>query len=179
MADVLARPEAGEFDRFYKGYVDLISDGVDPRDVLRDQLSALPGLMITVSEEGAEHRYAEGKWSIKEVMGHLCDTERILSYRLLRVMSGDQTPLAGFEESEYVPAGRFDGRALGDLVSEWEIVRQSTVALVESILPDVFSNSTVANDAPVSTRALLFIVAGHTQHHMEILRARYGVGAGP
>ncbi len=178
MDDVLARPQAGEFDRFYTGYVDLIPDGIDPRDVLRDQLSALPGLMVTVSADRAEHRYSEGKWSIKEVVGHLCDTERIFGYRLLRVVRGDETPLPGFEENEYVPAGHFGARALGDLVSEWESVRLSTLALVESIDPDVLNNRIVANDAPITARALLFLVPGHTQHHLEILRARYGVGGG-
>jgi DinB superfamily len=111
-------------------------------------------------------------------MGHLCDTERIFSYRLLRVARGDQTPLPGFEENEYVSAGQFDVRALGDLVSEWEAARHSTLALVESVDPDVLNNRTVANDAPVSALALLFIVPGHTQHHLEILRTRYGVGGG-
>jgi hypothetical protein len=178
MDDVLVRPRVGEFDPFYTGYVDLIPSGVDPRNVLRDQLGELPGLMITVSEDGAEHRYSEGKWSIKEVVGHLCDTERIFGYRLLRVVRGDETPLPGFEENKYVPAGRFDARALGDVVSEWEAARHSTLALVESIDPDVLDNRTLANDAPISARALLFIVPGHTQHHLQILRARYGVGGG-
>ena len=178
MDDVLARPQAAEFDRFYTGYVNLIPDGVDPRDVIRDQLRALPGLMITVSEDRAEYRYSEGKWSIKEVVGHLCDTERILGYRFLRVVRGDETSLPGFEENEYVSAGHFDARALGDLVSEWEAARHSTLALVESIDPDVLNNRTVANDVPISARALLFIVPGHTQHHLEILRTRYGVGGG-
>jgi hypothetical protein len=177
--DALTRPRAGEFDRFYTGYVDLIPDGVDPREVLRDQLDALPGLMITVSEEGAEHRYAAGKWSIKEVVGHLSDTERIFGYRLLRVVRGDETPLPGFEENEYVSAGHFDARALGDLVSEWEAARHSMLALVESIDPGVLGNRTVANDAPISARALLFIAPGHTHHHLEILRTRYGVGGAP
>jgi len=178
MTDAFARPEAGEFDEFYRSYVDLAPTGVDPRDILRQQLILFPGLMITVSEADAQHRYAEGKWSIKEVVGHLCDTERIFSYRLLRVVRGDRTPLSGFNENEYVPAGRFDSRRLGDLVSEWEAARQSTLALVESLDPDVLSNSTVANDVAVSARAIVFIVAGHTQHHVEILRMRYGVGGG-
>ena len=176
MTKLFARPEAGEFDEFYRGYVDLIPEGADPRDVLRDQLTQIPGLLITVSEVAAQHRYAEGKWSIKEVVGHLCDTERVFSYRLLRLVRGDRTPLSGFDENAYVPAGRFDTRRLGDLVSEWEAARQSTLALVESADPDAFSSSGMANGVVVSARAIVFIVAGHTQHHVEILRVRYGVG---
>ena len=94
---MISRPTSDEFDEFYAGYIDLIPSGADPRDILREQLNSLPGLMVTVSEDSAGHRYAEGKWSIKEVVGHLCDTERVFSYRLLRLARGDRTPLPGFE----------------------------------------------------------------------------------
>lgn len=176
MAMVIPRPAPDEYHPLYAGYIGLLPGEVDPRDVLRDQLNSVPGLLITVSEDGASHRYAPGKWSIKEVVGHLCDTERILTYRLLRVIRADRTPLPGFEENDYVAAAGFDDRELGDLVSEWEAVRHATLALVESISPDTLVNSTTANDAVITARALLYIVAGHTQHHLEILRARYGVG---
>ena len=174
---MISRPTSDEFDEFYAGYIDLIPSGADPRDILREQLNSLPGLMVTVSEDSAGHRYAEGKWSIKEVVGHLCDTERVFSYRLLRLARGDRTPLPGFDENDYVLAGRFGSRDLGDLVSEWEAARHATLALVETMDPGTMANSTTANEARITARALLYVVAGHTQHHMEILRARYGVGA--
>ncbi len=177
MTSGFPRPESDEFDSFYSGYVDLVPQDSDVRDVLRGQLLSLAGLMITVSPERAGFRYEQGKWSIKEVIGHLTDVERTLSYRLLRAIRADQTPIPGFAENDYVKAGQFDDRELGDLVSEWEAARHSSLALIESIHTDMLSNTVVANDAPVSALALLYIIAGHTQHHLEILRARYGVGA--
>ena len=129
---LIARPAPDEFDEFYASYIDLIPSGADPRAILREQLNSLPGLMITVSEDNAGHRYAEGKWSIKEVVGHLCDTERVLSYRLLRLARGDRTQLPGFEENDYVLAGRLGSRGLCDLVSEWEAALHATLALVET-----------------------------------------------
>ena len=177
MTSGLPRPESDEFDSFYTGYVSLVPQDSDVRQALRDQLASLPGLMITVSPEQACFRYEVGKWSIKEVIGHLTDVERTLSYRLLRAVRGDKTQIPGFAENDYVDAGGFDARALGDLVSEWEAARHSSLALIESVDPGTLSNRVVANDAPVTGLALLYIIAGHTQHHLEILRARYGVGA--
>ncbi len=174
MPDVLTAPAADEFDQFYAGYIGHVSDR-DARAVIHEQLQALPALLITVADAG--FRYAPDKWTIKEVIGHLCDTERVLAYRMMRIVRDDPTPIPGFDENQYVPAGNFNARELGDLVMEWEACRHATLALVESIEFAKWTSRGTANGQTVSARALAYIVAGHTQHHLEILRTRYGVGS--
>jgi hypothetical protein len=132
--------------------------------------------MLAVPASRAGFRYDAGKWTVADVMGHLADTERILSYRLLRVARGDKTPMPGFEENEYVAAADFNRRSLTELVEDWRAVRNATIRLVEGLGEEAWKRLGTANAAPTSTRALLFVILGHVEHHRASLEERYGIG---
>jgi uncharacterized damage-inducible protein DinB len=172
----LPRPADDEFAPFYAGYIAKVPDGEILR-FLETQLREVRGLLSTLSEGRGIHRYAEGKWSIKEVIGHICDAERIFSYRALRIARNDDTPLAGFDENKYVPAGKFDARTMASLVDEVVQVRDATMSLVRTIDAEAGARRGTASGKTVSARALIWIVAGHMAHHVGVLRERYGVGA--
>ncbi|MBA4159897.1 MAG: DinB family protein [Gemmatimonadetes bacterium] len=165
-------PEADEYAPFYAGYVALARER-DPLGLLKRQAPVLRATCTGMTDAEAHHRYAPGKWSIKEVLGHLADTERILSYRLLRISRGDPTPLSGFDENAYVAAAGFDARPVRSLLTEFESVRAATLRMIEAIPPEALTRRGTANGVEVSARALVFILAGHVEHHFEILRQRY------
>jgi hypothetical protein len=123
----------------------------------------------------ADFAYAPGKWTVKEVIGHMGDTERVMSYRALRFARNDSTTLAGFDENTYVPAGRFGRRTIGDLVDELEAVRVATVHLLSHLDEEALARRGFANDAEMSVRALAYIIAGHERHHLNVLRERYAI----
>lgn len=172
--DVRARPNTTEYGSFYHGYVSLVPDG-DVVDVLRDSGRTLHERVSAIPEDRGGHRYAEGKWSIRELIGHLVDAERIFTYRALRIARGDATPLPGFEENEYVRASGSDARTLASLVREQGVVREATVQLFESLPEEAWRRRGTASGASISVRALAYITAGHALHHFRILRERYGV----
>jgi hypothetical protein len=171
----LTPPTSEEYAPFYAGYINRIGQGEDVLATLDEQLQSTPALLRRVDERRGGFRYAPGKWSIKEVVGHLADTERILTDRALRIGRGDVTPLPGFDEDAYVPAMEADARPLDDLVSEWSDVRRASLALFRGLPSAAWARRGVANGAVVSVRALAYIVAGHERHHLETLRDRYGV----
>jgi hypothetical protein len=167
-------PEADEYAPFYAGYVALVREH-DPVGLLKRQLPVLRSVCTGMREAEALTRYAPGKWSIKEMLGHLSDTERVLAYRLFRISRGDATPLSGFDENAYVKAAGFDRRPVRGLLTELESVRAGTLQLTEAVPPGAWTRRGEANGSPISARALLFILAGHVEHHFGILRARYGL----
>jgi hypothetical protein len=171
----LELPTPDEYDPYYAGYINRIARGQDVLTVLEQQLGSTPALFQGMEQSRGNYRYAPGKWSIKEVIGHLADTERIMSDRALRIGRGDTTPLPGFDENAYVPAMEADARPLEDVVTEWSAVRRATLALFRGLPPAAWVRRGVANGATVSVRALAFIVAGHERHHLETLRNRYGI----
>jgi hypothetical protein len=126
-----------------------------------------------LTETQAATRYAPDKWSIKELIGHIIDGERVFAYRLLCFARQDQTPLPGFEQDDYVRAGNFDNRQWSDLVEEFELVRRANLSLLRSLDEEAWMRRGTANDDEVSVRALAYIIAGHETHHMQILRTRY------
>ncbi len=168
----IPRPNADEHDPYYAKYIALVPDG-DLLALLSAQIEETGDLLKNVPESKAGYRYAPGKWSIKEVVGHLSDTERIFSYRALRFARADVTPLPGFEQEDYVKGTNFDARLLTDLVSEFRAVRQATVTLLKSFDEDALRRRGVASEKPISVRALAYNIAGHELHHVEILRTRY------
>jgi hypothetical protein len=168
------RPEAGEFDPYYARYIDRVPDG-DIVSLLENQIRSTAALLRAVPEDRATYRYAEGKWSIAEVVGHLIDAERIFGYRALRIGRGDTTPIEGFDQDAYVPAGEFDRRTLADLVGDFEAVRRATLTLIRGFPPGAWSRIGTANTKPISVRALIYIIAGHERDHLGTLKARYGV----
>jgi len=173
---LITRPEPNEAISYYHRYIDKVSDE-DLGDQLIRQLREVEQLFENVTDHDALARYAEGKWSIKEVLGHLGDSERIFSYRLLRIARGDTTPLPGFDQNPYVPAGRFDDRPLPMLLGELRAVRLSTAALLEGLPEEAWTRWGVMDGNPVTTRALAYIIVGHMWHHIGVLRERYGLSA--
>lgn len=175
----LSRPAGGDYDPAAAAYVALAPAMDDAVLQLKSQRDAVVRLFSAVPEERATFRYAPGKWSIREVLGHICDAERIFSYRLLRIGRGDEAPLAGFDENTYVPAGAFEGRTLTDLIDEWSAVRNATVALVRGMPRDAWTRRGVANGKSVTAAALVYIIVGHVEHHLRILEERYSLRRSP
>ncbi|HET7040888.1 MAG TPA: DinB family protein [Gemmatimonadales bacterium] len=172
----LPRPAADEFNPFYAGYVAKVPDG-DVVKFLETQLREVRSLLSTIPEGRGGHAYAPGKWTIKEVIGHMCDAERIFAYRALRIARKDATPLAGFEQNDYVPAGQFGKRTMASLVDEVVQVRDATLSLVRTFDAEAGARRGTASGKEVSVRALVYIIAGHMAHHVTVLREQYGVGA--
>jgi hypothetical protein len=168
------RPLADESIPYYHGYIAKVA-GENLGEQLTEQLQELERLFENVTDRTALARYADGKWSIKEVIGHLSDTERIFSYRLLRIARGDPTPLPGYDENAYVPAGNFDRRPLAMLLAELRATRLSTTAMMEGLPLESWTRRGVANGKPISARALAYIIVGHVNHHLGTLRDRYGL----
>jgi hypothetical protein len=166
------RPDPSEFDPYYARYIDAVPEG-DVLHTLMQQTGDLQSLLTPLPPATWRHRYAPGKWSVAEVLGHLCDTERILSYRALRFARGDRTPVPGFEENDYVPTGRFDRRDPHGLLAEFDTVRAATLALFRHFPDDAVARVGNANGGDVSVRALLYIITGHQRHHARVLRERY------
>ena len=167
-----AKPATDEYAPYYSKYTSLVPDG-DVVTTLEQQLAATLVLLRGLPEEQGNHRYAPEKWSVKELVGHVIDTERIFAYRALRIARGDQTPLPGFEQDGYITNGNFDLRQLADLSSEFETVRQSTLFLLRHLSDEAWLRRGVASENEVTVRALAHIMAGHELHHLEILRSRY------
>ena len=171
----IGRPEPDEIPSHYVGYIKRVPE-LDPVIVGAEQIELTTTLLRGLSESDALYRYARGKWSIKEVVGHLADVERIMAYRALRIARGDTTPLPGFDENSYVPIAKFDNRSLADLVGELRTTRAATLALLRTFDADAWRRRGTASGKPVSVRALAFMIPGHERHHVDILRTRYGVG---
>lgn len=164
-------PAATEYAPFYHTYVRLIPG--DPLAALRAQPQELRRLLAGLSDGQALLRYAPGKWSIKESLVHMLDTERIFAYRALRIARGDTTPLPGFEQDNYVPASGADARPLADILREYDTVRAASLSLLESFTAEALGRQGTASGQPVSVRALAYILAGHEAHHLHILQQRY------
>jgi len=166
------RPEDGEYADYYSNYIAKVP-GSDVLSVLESQRLQMLQLFAGRSERDGSFRYAPGKWTVKEVLGHIADTERIFTYRALRFARADQTPLPGFEQDDYVQSGAFGGRTLADLAEEFGAVRSASISLFRSFKEDVWSRRGKANEKEVSVRALAFITAGHQMHHRIVLEERY------
>ncbi|MFN8007573.1 MAG: DinB family protein [Terriglobia bacterium] len=166
------RPGADEYAPFYETYIRLVP-AQNLIQVLQEQKRDTLQLFQSISEEKAAFRYAPGKWSIKEVVGHICDSERIMTYRGLRIARGDQTPLPGFEQDDYVLYAESDRRAFADLAAEYSSVREATLTWVRSLDEKALCRRGSANNKPVSVLALAYIIAGHEQHHINLLRNQY------
>jgi uncharacterized damage-inducible protein DinB len=166
------RPDATEFAPFYAGYVAGVPEG-DIISILHRDGDEWQRVLAELPEARGDHRYAEGKWSIKQVVGHVSDAERIFTYRALRVARGDRTPLASFDENAYAETAGSDRRTLSALAAELKAVREATLALFNSLPEDAWTRTGTASEKSVSVRALAYITAGHAQHHLKILRERY------
>ena len=166
------RPEATEYADYYANYISKVP-GSDVLGVLESQRLQMLQLFAGRSERDGSFRYAPGKWTVKEVLGHIADTERIFAYRALRIARGDQTPLPGFEQDDYVRSGAFGDRTLADLAEEFGTVRTASVSLLRSFNEEAWSRRGMASQKEVTVRAIGFMIAGHQIHHRIILEERY------
>lgn len=169
---MIPRPDASEHLPYYGKYVALVPDG-DLIAMLRAQLDETLALVRGLPEAQGGHRYAPGKWSIREVLGHVIDTERVFAYRALRIARGDATPMEGFDENAYAAASDADGRTLADLAEELQHVRLGNIAFFRALSGEALARRGTANGAEVTVRALAWILAGHELHHRGLLHERY------
>jgi hypothetical protein len=168
------RPATGENSPWFAGYI----ARVPPGDILQrlvDQAGEVTEVFTSIPADRLDFRYAPGKWSPLEIVGHLSDTERVLSYRALRIARADLTPLEGFDENGYVEAAAFAERSLPSLLEEFRSVRAASLTLLRSLSEEAWARRGVANGTPITVRALAWIMAGHATHHLIILHQRYGV----
>lgn len=168
----MPRPERNEYAPFYEGYVSSIPED-DIAGVLAGQPSELETVISGLPEEKGTFAYADGKWTIKELLGHIIDGERVFGYRLHRISHGDTTPLAGFDQDIYVTNGRSHQRTFADLLDEFVSLRRANLCLIRSLRNEDWDLAGTASDAQVTVRALAFIMAGHLRHHLRIMRERY------
>jgi uncharacterized damage-inducible protein DinB len=168
----ISRPQPGEYAPYYDRYIALVP-GEDILTTLDQQRRQTMLLLSGRNEEDGNFRYAPEKWSAKEVLGHVCDSERVFAYRALRFSRGDSTPLAGFEQDDYVRNGPFANRSLEDLIEEFIAVRRATLSLLRNLDEVAWMRRGVANKNEVTVRALAYIIAGHELHHRRILQEKY------
>ncbi len=168
----LGRPGSDEYAPFYAGYVAGVPDG-ELLMLLRDQLAETEALLREFTGARADHRYAPDKWSVKEVVSHMVDAERIFAYRALRFARADRTPLPGFDENDYVRGSNASSRALPEIAGELRSVRMASITLFAGLSEEALLRRGPANGKEVSVRALAWIIAGHERHHARILRERY------
>ena len=166
------KPEKDEFLPYYARYIDLVGSG-DVLSTLTRQMAETQALLRSLPSSVSTYRYAPGKWSVNEVIGHIIDSERIFASRAQRFARNDATPLPGFEQDDYVRNATFDSYPLVELASELASLRESTVFLFRHLSDDAWMRRGIANGAEVSVRALAYIIAGHELHHREMLQARY------
>lgn len=168
----IPRPAVGEYLPYYDRYIERVPQG-DVVAILAEQLGDTLALLRSIPAERSLHRYAPGKWSMRDLVQHMADTERVMAYRALTIARGDATPLPGFGEDDWARVAGADRRDWRDLIAELEAVRSATLAFLRGLDDDATSRRGSANGAAVTVRALAFIIAGHERHHVSILRERY------
>lgn len=168
------RPAAHEFPAYYEQYVDQVVED-DVMSTLEGQREEMAAIAAVLDDDRARYRYEDGKWSIKEVIGHLLDAERIFGTRALCIARGEEQPLPGFDENTYVANALFDERPLKSIMDEWFHLRDANICLFASLSEEDVSRIGIANGKPITPRAIIWTIAGHTVHHLRILRERYGV----
>jgi hypothetical protein len=170
----MGRPDKSEYDPYYENYVSLVEHD-DITDTLASQPTKLHDMFTAMPEERGDFRYAEGKWSIKELIGHLIDGERMFAYRLFRISRGDATPIEGFEQDGYIENAHANQRSFADLLEEFTLLRRANMLLINNLNDEAWSRVGTANNVKISVRALVYIMAGHIEHHLGVLRERYSV----
>ncbi|QWU45642.1 DinB family protein [Bacillus sp. NP247] len=166
------RPEANEYNPYYSTYISLIPDG-DIIHILEKQMKETNLLLKDISDSEGHFRYAPNKWSIKEVIGHIADTERIMVYRLLSIARGETAELPGYNDDMYVLRAAFDKQSMQDLLENLTVVRQSTIHLLKSLDKEAWLQWGIANNSEVTVLALTNIIAGHELHHCQLIKERY------
>lgn len=168
----LSQLREGDYHPFYQPYIDTLNDA-DLVVLMERQLENFPQFLSSIPDEKVHFRYAEGKWTVLEVLVHILDAERVFQYRALRIARGDKTPLPGFEQNDYVPESAANTRDLQGVIDEYKAVRLSTLTLYRSFSEDILKRKGIASGAEVSVGGLGFVTCGHQKHHRDLLRSRY------
>lgn len=168
----IPRPEKDEYNEFYQGYVSQVKNEEILQE-LETQISTLNEIFASISEEKGLFAYAEGKWTIKEVLGHIIDAERVFAYRIFRISRKDETPLETFDENEYIANSDFNQRTIAEMLEEFSLLRRANLLLLNSFPDTAWVLRGTASGFPVSVRALAYIMFGHAAHHTKILQERY------
>jgi len=166
----IALPKAEEFGAYYQGYINKVNG--NPIQLLYDQIDIYTDF-IKENSDRIDYRYAEGKWSIRESLVHLIDTEQIFAYRALRISRGDLTPLAGFNQDDYIRDNDFSHITPWDILEEFTFQRRATLSMIKKFTEEQINRVGVASDTNTSVRALIYIMAGHAQHHINLFNERY------
>jgi len=172
MKPIIARPGIDEAPAYYERYVDIVSGG-DAYAFMEKQLENIPAYIKSISESKSEFRYAPGKWSVKELISHITDCERVFSYRALTFARGESIALPGFDQDVWIKNIPFDLYSLADLAEEFETVRKGTLLVYKNLSEEALLRKGIANKNEVSVRAIAYITAGHAEHHLSILQSRY------
>ena len=167
------KPKEGEYNPYAIMYIKLLPDDGLIIKHLKENFKAGKDFILSVPEERLQYRYAENKWTIKEILVHIMDDERIYAYRALRIARNDKTELPGFEQDDYVPYSRANERSLKNILNEYATIRKATISLFENLDEAAFLRTGIANGHIVSVRALAYHIAGHELHHMNVIRERY------
>ncbi|MBK7267852.1 MAG: DinB family protein [Ignavibacteriales bacterium] len=170
-------PEPGEYPEYYATYYKQINPQIHIFDMMETQRNRLIAAVSNLSQDKQHFRYAAGKWSVLEVLGHCIDTERIFGYRVLGFVRGETQSLPGYDENIYVAEGNFDQRSLESLLKEFNGLRQANLALFESLCEEDYLKAGVANNKEMKVNALLYLIPAHLEHHLQILKERYGINA--
>ncbi|MDM5227080.1 DinB family protein [Cytobacillus sp. NJ13] len=169
---MLKKPESNEYAPYYENYVSSVPEG-DLLQILDGQIKETTNLVKDLNEDQAHFRYAPEKWTVKEVIGHITDTERIMSYRLLCIGRGEKAKLPGYDDNEYVKTGQFNRFSIKELLEQLSHARQNTIALLKSLDDEALLRSGNANGTEVTARAIAYIIAGHELHHRTLIKDRY------
>lgn len=168
----ISKPIPSDLSNYYQSYLHYVPED-DLLPVLKEQKAVIKNFTGNIPGAKETYRYADGKWMLKEVVGHLCDTERIFSCRALRIARNDQTPMPGFDENQYTPNSNCKDRSLKNISEELLAVRESTILLFENMSEEMFDRKGTANDSKVTVREILFFITAHTRHHMGVIKERY------
>lgn len=166
------RPEKTEYNDYYETYMSLV-DETEIVAALELQLKEMREIFREISEEKSDFAYAAGKWTIKQLVGHMIDTERIFGYRALRISRGDASPIEGFEQDAYVENAPFEDYKFSELADEFECARRVSISFFRHLGSDAWRLKGTASGSPVSVRALAYMMVGHVRHHTKILKERY------
>lgn len=169
---MLKRPEATEYHANFKGYINLVPEG-NLIDILLNQIDETKKFCQTLTSEQGNYKYAEDRWTIKEVLGHMADTERVMSYRLLAIARGETANLPSFDQDLYASNTQFNELELHQILFELSNVRQSTLSLLSTLSNESLQKIGTVNHAPTTARAMAYVIAGHELHHLNILKERY------
>lgn len=166
-------PLENEFLPYFNNYIKLVPEGADVMECLEDNIMDTEELLLSIPKSKHEYRYAEGKWTIKDILQHMIDTERIFCYRAMRFARFDETPLPGYDEDKFAKQTFANKRTLDSLLDEFDQVRNCTLAMFRSFDKSVYTNAGMSSGHTLSVRAIAYIIAGHELHHMNVIREKY------